>query len=55
MKTEFGEQGALEVLSYACGFNFMNRFTDNLGLPPEDEAIKAYHEVYSSDWKRKTR
>lgn len=32
LKTEFGEQGALEVLSYACGFNFMNRFTDNLVL-----------------------
>lgn len=55
LKTQFGEQGALEVLGYACGFNFMNRFTDNLGLSPEDEAVKAYREVYNSDWKGKKR
>jgi AhpD family alkylhydroperoxidase len=43
---EFGEQGAMEVLLQTCAFAFMNRFTDNLGLPSEEEAIKVYNEVY---------
>jgi alkylhydroperoxidase family enzyme len=54
LKSEFGEGGAIEVVSYACAFNFMNRFTDNLGLPPEDEAVKAYHDVYHSDFQKKS-
>jgi hypothetical protein len=28
----------------------MNRFTDNLGLPSEDEAVKTYREVYGTDF-----
>lgn len=26
-------------------------FTDNLGLPSEDEAVRVYREVYGTDWK----
>ena len=38
-------------------FAFMNRFTDNLRLPSEDEAVKTYQEVYGegtykTDWKK---
>ena len=43
---QFTEQGAMEVLLQTCTFNFMNRFTDPLHLPSEDEAVKVYHEVY---------
>ena len=45
----FGQQGALEVLLQTCNFSFMNRFTDGLRLPSEDEAIKIYREVYGRD------
>lgn len=45
----FGEQGALEVLLQTCNFSFMNRFTDGLRLPSEDEAIHMYREVYGRD------
>jgi AhpD family alkylhydroperoxidase len=51
IRTEFGERGALEVVLQTCNFAFMNRFTDNLGLPSEDEAIRVYREVYGGDWK----
>lgn len=46
LKREFQEQGALEVLLQTCNFSFMNRFTDGLHLPSEDEAIKVYMDVY---------
>jgi AhpD family alkylhydroperoxidase len=46
---EFQHQGALEVLLQACNFSFMNRFTDGLRLPSEDEAIRVYREVYGRD------
>jgi len=46
VKKEFGEQGAVEVVLQTGAFAFMNRFTDGLRLPSEDEAIKAYQEVY---------
>lgn len=49
LHAEFGEQGALEVLLHACRFAFMNRFSDSLRLPSEDEAIDAYREVYGTD------
>ncbi len=51
LKAEFGEQGAFEVLLQTCGFSFMNRLTDGLRLPSEDEAIRIYRETYGSDWK----
>ena len=51
LRAEFGERGALEVVLQTCNFAFMNRFTDNLGLPSEDEAIRVYREVYGGDWK----
>jgi AhpD family alkylhydroperoxidase len=38
----FGADGALEILVRACEFAFMNRFTDNLGLPTEDVAVQTY-------------
>lgn len=48
LRTEFGEQGALEVLLQTCAFNFMNRFTDGLRLPSEDEAIRVYRDIYGA-------
>jgi len=50
VKKEFGEAGALEVVIQTCNFAFMNRFTDGLQLPSEDEAIKVYHETYGATW-----
>jgi len=56
VKKEFGEQGAVEVVLQTGAFAFMNRFTDGLRLPSEDEAIKTYQETYGdgtykTDWK----
>jgi AhpD family alkylhydroperoxidase len=51
LKAEFGEQGAFEVLLQTCGFSFMNRLTDGLRLPSEDEAIRVYRETYGSDFR----
>jgi AhpD family alkylhydroperoxidase len=56
LKKEFGEQGAVEVILQTGAFAFMNRFTDGLRLPSEDEAVKTYQETYGdgtykSDWK----
>jgi alkylhydroperoxidase family enzyme len=48
IRSEFGERGALEVVLQTCNFAFMNRFTDNLGLPSEDEAVRVYREVYGA-------
>lgn len=58
LKREFGEQGAVEVVLQTGAFAFMNRFTDGLRLPSEDEAVKTYQETYGagtykSDWKQK--
>ena len=52
LRTEFGDAGALELVLQTCGFAFMNRFTDGLLLPSEDEAIRVYHEVYGGDWEK---
>ena len=46
LRAEFGDRGALDVVLQTCAFNFMNRFTDTLGLPSEDEAVRTYREVY---------
>jgi AhpD family alkylhydroperoxidase len=53
LRTTFKEQGAIEVLMQTCNFAFMNRFTDGLRLPSEDEAVKVYRETYGTDWQRK--
>ena len=50
LQKEFGEAGALEVLIQTCNFAFMNRFTDGLQLPSEDEAVKTYQETYGAGW-----
>lgn len=50
LKAEFQEQGALEALLQTCNFAYMNRFTDGLRLPSEDEAIKVYQETYGGDY-----
>jgi AhpD family alkylhydroperoxidase len=50
LKAEFGEQGAAEVLLQTAAFSFMNRFTDGLRLPSEDEAVRTYQETYGSDF-----
>jgi AhpD family alkylhydroperoxidase len=52
LRKEFGEKGALEVLMQTCNFAFMNRFTDGLRLPSEDEAIRVYRETYGGDFQR---
>ena len=54
LRAEFGEVGALEVVQQTCNFAFMNRFTDGLELPSEDEAIRVYREVYGGDWKKES-
>jgi AhpD family alkylhydroperoxidase len=51
LRKEFGEEGALDVVLQTSTFAFMNRFTDGLHLPSEDEAVRVYREVYASDWK----
>ena len=53
LETALGEKGALEAVLQTCTFNFMNRFTDGLRLPSEDEAVKIYREVYGRDFARK--
>jgi alkylhydroperoxidase family enzyme len=53
LRDVFKEQGALEVLMQTCNFAFMNRFTDGLRLPSEDEAVKVYQETYGRSWERK--
>ena len=50
LKAEFQERGALEVLLQTCNFAYMNRFTDGLRLPSEDEAIRVYRETYGGDF-----
>jgi AhpD family alkylhydroperoxidase len=52
LRAEFGEQGARDVLLQTCTFAFMNRFTDGLRLPSEDEAIQIYRETYGADYSR---
>lgn len=49
LRKEFGDYGALEVVLQTGAFAFMNRFTDNLRLPSEDEAIRVYKEVYGGN------
>ncbi|MGC4048108.1 MAG: carboxymuconolactone decarboxylase family protein [Armatimonas sp.] len=44
---------AFEVLQQTCRFAFMNRFTDGLRLPSEDEAVKTYRETYGKDFTNK--
>lgn len=46
LKKEFGESGAVEAILQTGAFAFMNRFTDGLRLPSEDEAVKTYIEIY---------
>lgn len=49
LRKTFGDQGALEVVLQTCTFAFMNRFTDNLRLPSEDEAVAVYRQTYGRD------
>ena len=37
---------AVDALLQTCAFNFMNRFTDGLRLPSEEEAVQTYQEIY---------
>jgi hypothetical protein len=39
-------------LLQSCNFAYMNRFTDGLRLPSEDEAIKVYQETYQRDFEQ---
>jgi AhpD family alkylhydroperoxidase len=50
LKATFGEQGAMEVVMQTCNFAYMNRFTDNLRLPSEDEAVSMYYETYGRNY-----
>ena len=47
---EFQPQGALEVLLQCGNFAYMNRFTDGLRLPSEDEAVHTYLETYGKSF-----
>ena len=49
LQKSFPGPAAFEVLHQTCRFAFMNRFTDGLRLPSEDEAIKTYRAVYGRD------
>lgn len=53
LEAALGEKGALEAVLQTCTFNFMNRFTDGLRLPSEDEAVRIYREVYGKDFTRR--
>ena len=46
LQTAFPDSQAMEIIMQTCAFSYMNRFTDNLGLPSEDEAVHVYKEVY---------
>ena len=52
LKAEFGAQGAFDLLLQTCNFAFMNRFTDGLRLPSEDDAVKIYLETYGKSFER---
>ena len=54
LRGEFGDRGASDVLLQTCAFAFMNRFTDGLRLPSEDEAVRTYQDVYGSNLKVRT-
>lgn len=45
LREEFGDRGAMEILQVAARFNFMNRFTSGLRLPPEDAPRETYEQV----------
>lgn len=56
LKEQFGgDRGAFDVLLQTCTFAFMNRFTDGLRLPSEDEAVRVYRETYGEDYQRVAR
>lgn len=46
LQAAFPGSQAMEIIMQTCAFSYMNRFTDNLRLPSEDEAVKIYEEVY---------
>ena len=59
LQAVFPGSKAFDVLHQTCRFAFMNRFTDGLRLPSEDEAVKNYKEVYGlmppdSAWKKRS-
>ena len=53
LQKSFPGPAAFEVLHQTCRFAFMNRFTDGLRLPSEDEAVKTYREVYGGNFPEK--
>lgn len=52
LQARFPGAAAFEVLQQTCRFAFMNRFTDGLRLPSEDEAVHVYRETYGRDFER---
>jgi AhpD family alkylhydroperoxidase len=50
LQSAFPGAQAMDVLLQTCTFAFMNRFTDGLHLPSEDEAIRIYRETYGRDY-----
>jgi uncharacterized peroxidase-related enzyme len=54
LKAALGEEAAKEVVMQTAIFNFMNRFTDGLRLPSEDEALRIYLEVYGQPFPERT-
>jgi len=45
LRETFTDRGAMEVLIVAARFNFMNRFTGSLRLPPEDAPRDTYERI----------
>jgi uncharacterized peroxidase-related enzyme len=46
LEAAVGREAAKEIAMQTAIFNFMNRFTDGLRLPSEDEAVRIYLETY---------
>ncbi|MFM7320423.1 MAG: carboxymuconolactone decarboxylase family protein [Armatimonadota bacterium] len=53
LAAHFPGPAAFEILQQTCRFAFMNRFTDGLRLPSEDEAVHVYRETYGRDFQGK--
>jgi uncharacterized peroxidase-related enzyme len=46
LESALGRDAAREIVMQTAIFNFMNRFTDGLRLPSEDEAVRIYLETF---------
>jgi AhpD family alkylhydroperoxidase len=54
LQEALGREAANEIVMQTAIFNFMNRFTDGLRLPSEDEAIRIYQETFGQPFPERT-